>query len=300
MCLTNKSPDCWGNPAWLTDAAGFNTNLLWAPEGCKYRFYTPPMGPQQSCLRAGAGTGFLLLVGDSVTREYAKACLLFNLRPAKLVCQFANIALEGQHYSRDYADAVARTIVDNIVNNNAATFATNLGIHHMIGPCSTAQWAEFVGVFVDKWRARVVWAKGADPTAAGGAGAGEKKNTSYPGGKDPRLEAAVWLGPPTIHYARKGMGAQRAQQWDEIAWAALGPLGFRRLHALTPTRARQEATWDGLHYAAERGKRQTRQRNKAAKAYHWNGGVANMLFTMLLNVLCNSPAVAPPAPAPAA
>lgn len=273
MCATNSNQFCRGDPSWLSDACGYNVNMLWAPHDCKFNFYTPPQGPTRSCLMRN-GRGFLLMIGDSVTREYGMNCNLFNLRDARLLCLFNNIALEGQHYSSDYARAVVKVIIDSVKSNRASIFATNLGIHHMIGPCTTAQWVEFVDTFVASWKA---------------------SNASFfrPGETDPRspwqLEVAVWLGPPTIQYARKGMGAQRAALWDHLAWERLAPLGFKRLYAIAPTRARQEGTWDGLHYASEKGKVQSPWRNRNAPVLRWNGGIANMLFTMLLNVVCNRP-----------
>lgn len=287
-CRQPDSPLCAGDPSWLTDASAYNTDYLWVPDGCRYRYYSPPAGPRRACLAMGS-RGFLLLVGDSVTREYAKNCLQFDLRPARMQCLFANIALEGQHFSTDYARAVVDVIIENIKTNNAAVLATNLGIHHMIGPCSTAQWREFVALFVAAFQREVVWANVSGrqlQTAAGRAYGDGTLPAKYPKGQPPRLERAVWMGPPTIHYARKGMGLQRGHLWDEIAWAALEPLGFERLNALVPTASRQEGTWDGLHYASERNKVQTRWRNKHVAPRTWNGGVANTLFVMLLNLLC--------------
>jgi hypothetical protein len=311
----------------MTDAGGYNTDYVWVPNAggatqarrlpgpCRFQFWNPAVrasGPSASCVRASSPprTGFLYFVGDSVMREYAMACNHVSLAAAKLRCLYANIRLEGQHYSRDYAVSVANTMASNIVENDAAVFVTNLGMQHMIGPCTTAQWIEFVDAFVAAWRRRVRWAPGpfglADPLSADSLGnatsppstvsddviasGGGASAATYPAGAPPRLEVALWVGPPTIQYARKGMGAERARVWDELAWARLAPLGFRRMRSDVVTAARQEATWDGLHYAAERGKVQTRQRNKGARVYPWNGGVANMLLTMVINAVCNRPA----------
>jgi len=295
-CADRNNPFCFGNANWLTDAAAYNTDFLWAPTSCRYVFFDAPQGPAGSCLSVPESSRvFLLLVGDSVTREYTKNCLQFDLRKSRLHCLFANIALEGQHYSTDYARSVARVVVENIKTNNAGVFATNLGIHHMIGPCTTAQWREFVQLFVEEWKKDVVW----NPAAHGGAMVAatpasrsvnlEKQPfpNQYPKGTTvAKLERAIWIGPPTIHYARKGMGSQRAVLWDRIAWELLEPLGFERVRAVPPTSPRQEGTWDGLHYASERNKVQTRWRNRDATPRQWNGGVANMLFTMLLNLVC--------------
>jgi hypothetical protein len=219
-----------------------------------------------------------MLVGDSVTREYAMNCALFDLKAAKLECLFNNIAMEGKHYSKDYAIAVAKVIIDNIRTNNPSVFATNLGIHHVIGPCTTGQWTEFIDIFASLWRANITWASFSDEQQGGSV----ELKTKW------RLEKAIWLGPPTIQYARLGMGPQRAAEWDAIAWARLEPLGFQRLYAIAPTASREESTWDGLHYAAQKGKVQSPWRNKDVQPGKWNGGVANMLFTMLLNLICNS------------
>jgi hypothetical protein len=258
---------CSGDPTWLTDACGFNTELVWSPDSCRMRVYSPPQGPQQSCLKRGR-SGFFLFVGDSVAREYVQNCRLFDLRSAKLHCMFANIALEGQHYSLDYAKAVVKAMIDSLKQNRPGVLATNLGIHHMIGKSSTEQWIEFVDVFVAAWKAEAFQV--------------------LPIGTDQwLLEKAVWVGPPTIHYARHGMGHQRAVLWDEIAWRKLEPLGFIRLYAIAPTLSRTEATWDGLHYASYKGKVQSPWRNRAAPVLLWNGGVSNMLFNVLLNLICD-------------
>lgn len=258
---------CSGDPTWLTDACGFNNELVWVPDSCRMRVYSPPKGPTESCLKRGRG-GFLLFVGDSVAREYVQNCRLFDLRSAKLHCMFANIALEGQHYSLDYAKAVVKAMIDSLKQNRPGVLATNLGIHHMIGKSSTEQWVEFIDVFIAAWKAEAFQV--------------------LPVGTDQwLLEKAVWLGPPTIHYARHGMGHQRAVLWDEIAWRRLQPLGFIRLYAIAPTLSRTEATWDGLHYASYKGKVQSPWRNRNAPVLLWNGGVSNMLFNVLLNLACD-------------
>ncbi len=288
----------------------------------------------KSCLKHGEARAFLYIVGDSVMREYAKNCELLSLRSARLQCLFANIALEGQHFSNSYAESVAKTIVHNTRENNAGVFVTNLGLQHMIGPCTTKQWKIFVSYFVLYWKQQIVWQKGTaqqqqqnqkqqqegtlnkteqlqqqqDPDLSdikissgndnNGATEAEQESEKLQKfyfapkylrakGEYPKLEQAIWIGPPTIQYARKGMGAERAALWDEIAWRELEPLGFKRMKSIPATAARQEGTWDGLHYASAKGKVQTALKNKDAKIYRWNGGVANVLFTMLLNIICN-------------
>ena len=287
-----------GNPTWLADAAGLNGKFLWRPDACRYSFWNPPQGPTVACVRRQDEggqeyrSGALLLVGDSVTREYAKSCMQFDLGKAKLVCVFNNIALEGQHYSPSYASAVIENILDAIVREKAAVFATNLGIHHMIGPCHTYQWREFVQLFAAAFQRRlqqrtfsVMLPASTDSnnvTAAVRAASVPHHSQGVPF----TVEQLIWIGSPAIHYARRGMGFQRGVEWDEIAWEALRPIGFRRVNALPPTQSRQEGTWDGLHYAAERGKVQTPWRNKQAPVRSWNGGVSSMLFTMFLNLVC--------------
>ena len=413
------SPFCRGDPSWLSDAAGFNTGLVWVPlafgasakavasepssslstignsnggggdgialsddegqrlllatlpqnpppyltsyasssvaaaaegpsEGttaapyipCRYHIHSPPGGPPRSCLRVresnnkspytrgGSKHGATLtIVGDSVMREYGKNCGLYSLRGARLVCVFNNIVLEGQHYSRDYAKAVALNILQAATRNKAAFFATNLGIHHMVGPSTTAQWIEFVDIFAEMWR-KAAGERRQSPTDKPSSPAAEAEGSSPPPefhlaypeelaagevldpsslafspsssasleGSAPAppptnekffvMEKAIWIGPPAVHYARRGMCLQRAALWDQLAWERLAPLGFERLNAVAPTLARQEGTWDGLHYAAERGKVQTPLRDRGAAVRQWNGGVAAMLFTMLLNMVC--------------
>eukprot|EP00758_Cryptobia_borreli_P017810 Tbor_TRINITY_DN6225_c7_g3::TRINITY_DN6225_c7_g3_i3::g.1958::m.1958 len=34
----DNSRFCSGNPVWLTDAAGYNSGMLWAPRGCAYTY----------------------------------------------------------------------------------------------------------------------------------------------------------------------------------------------------------------------------------------------------------------------
>lgn len=324
------NPYCAGDSEWVSDASAYNTQYVWVPSerhfplvpACKYTYWSPPQGPARSCLRHGDGSrSFLYLVGDSVMREYAKSCELLSLRSAMLQCLYANIRLEGQHFSNSYAESVAKVIVTNIRENNAGIFASNLGLQHMIGPCTTKQWRIFVRYFVLFWKQQIVWAESAAPKPSDGGNkeddapidgeairlspsekqqprsADEKLEQFYFAPKylksrsdRPKLELAVWIGPPQIQYARKGMGAERAALWDEIAWQELEPLGFQRMRSIPPTQARQEGTWDGLHYASERNKVQTEWRNKEARVYKWQGGVANVLMTMLLNLICQRPA----------
>jgi hypothetical protein len=159
-------------------------------------------------------------------------------------------------------------MMEQIKLNKPGALATNLGIHHMIGKSTTDQWIEFIDTFVAAWKR-------------------ERLQILHIGTDEWLLEKAVWLGSPTIHYARHGMGFQRGKLWDQLAWERLEPLGFRRLYAIAPTLSRTEASWDGLHYAAQKGKVQSPWRNRNASVLPWNGGVSNMLFVMLLNLLCN-------------
>jgi hypothetical protein len=197
-------------------------------------------------------------VGDSVIREYYQNCLLFKLQDAGLTCNFENIVLKGQYYTESYATSVASVIAQNVKKANPVVFATNLGMMHVIGHATTRQWRYFVEEFASHWKK----------------------------GSQPNIVRKVWLGPPTIHYASQGMGAQRARKWDEVAWEVLSPLGFERLDAFTVTASREEASWDGLHLAAERGKTQSKVVHPNTPLRRWNGGVSSMLFAILLARVC--------------
>eukprot|EP00759_Apiculatamorpha_spiralis_P003594 PhF_6_TR11693/c0_g1_i1/m.18979 len=254
-CRGDNETYCSGDPSWLSDACGFNYQKVWVPDECRYHIYPPESGPQTQCVRR---RGLLTFVGDSIIREYFQNCLLHRLNGAGLACNFENIMLKGQFYSEPYAISVAEVIAKNAARTNPVVFATNLGMLHMIGHCTTAQWRFYVQQFANAWKA-------APPAGT---------------------ERMVWLGPPTIHYASKGMGAQRARKWDIAAWEVLKQIGFERLDAYTITAPREESSWDGLHNAAERGKKQTVVVYPSIPIRKWNGGVSGMLFAVLLNMLC--------------
>ena len=99
-----NSSFCTGDPSWLSDACGFNHEMVWAPRSCRYHIFPPDPGPRTQCL---ARSGHLTLVGDSVIREYYQNCLLFRLKDAGLTCNFENIVLRGQYYTESYATSVA-------------------------------------------------------------------------------------------------------------------------------------------------------------------------------------------------
>ena len=62
----------------------------------------------------------------------------------------------------------------------------------------------------------------------------------------------------------------RQRRWGRIAAAALKPAGWFVVNAEVPTAARPDSTNDGLHYHL-----------------FGNGGVASMVTTMMMNLLCN-------------
>eukprot|EP00760_Papus_ankaliazontas_P033615 PhM_4_TR6506/c0_g1_i1/m.15672 len=250
-----SNPYCDGDMKSITDACGFNYEMVWAPRTCRYRIFTLPDGPPRQC---GTRRGLIALVGDSVAREYAANCRMFSHHNSGLACHYENIVLHGAHYSDEYAAGVAKVMAQNAARVNPVMFATNLGMMHMIGYCTTAQWRYYVEQFAEEWV------------------------RNPPKG----VERKVWLGPPTIQYANLGMGAQRAKKWDDVAWGVLEPLGFVRLNAFAITASRQESTWDGLHYAAEAGKKQTIVKHSNVPVRKWNGGVAMMLYMVLLNLIC--------------
>eukprot|EP00758_Cryptobia_borreli_P017811 Tbor_TRINITY_DN6225_c7_g3::TRINITY_DN6225_c7_g3_i5::g.1959::m.1959 len=69
----DNSRFCSGNPVWLTDAAGYNSGMLWALTGSAYTYWTPPQGTTDSCVRLRGGRkgpGTVLLVGDPLIGEH--------------------------------------------------------------------------------------------------------------------------------------------------------------------------------------------------------------------------------------
>ncbi|KAH9588808.1 hypothetical protein LSM04_009364 [Trypanosoma melophagium] len=315
---------CYGNPISLTDACGHNNHLVWVPSTCRLRIFAMKSGgPSTGCLRVPPLQGrkaFMLLIGDSVMREYKSNCdaLRLGQRGSNLTCVFANIAPEGKYFSQSYAHSVVRSMIDNVENTRPlGVLVTNFGIQHMIGKATTSQWIMFVDAFVHEWCRRNVTVLRGPYTPMSPLGAPKalrddeidgsewqlymkKQNgrtltiinyteEEVKGQKFPAyMEWAIWLSPPTVHYARHGMTHQRELLWDRLAYERLRKIGFIRIDTMTPTLSRQEGSWDGLHHLSQYGKVQSAWRNRKAALHKFNGGVSFMLFLILTNVICFS------------
>eukprot|EP01065_Artemidia_motanka_P027530 TRINITY_DN32718_c0_g1_i1.p1 TRINITY_DN32718_c0_g1~~TRINITY_DN32718_c0_g1_i1.p1 ORF type:complete len:620 (+),score=181.78 TRINITY_DN32718_c0_g1_i1:58-1860(+) len=243
-----------GNPTWLTDACGFNNRLVWVPSKCKLAHWGPGQ-PPTDC--PGAGNTTVAVLGDSVAREYTMACK--QIRGGSLSCSHWHHKVEGKYYSKGYAAKVAVELVNRLNAEKPAALVTNLGMLHMIGPCHTDQWLDFVTMFRDEWRKR-----------------------------PPPVKRAIWVGSSRIHWAWLGMGPTRGIEWSTGAYRILETVGFEWLNADELTAAREDATWDGAHYSAELGHKQTVIRLKGVPKYKWNGGVANALLNAVANMLCHT------------
>eukprot|EP01060_Flectonema_neradi_P028416 TRINITY_DN3818_c1_g1_i1.p1 TRINITY_DN3818_c1_g1~~TRINITY_DN3818_c1_g1_i1.p1 ORF type:complete len:566 (+),score=78.59 TRINITY_DN3818_c1_g1_i1:74-1699(+) len=255
-CSTPQ-PYCAGNPWWLADAYGFNGEWLWAPDDCKYKMYSPPVGPLHQCFER---KGQFAIVGDSLAREYVQSCKLFylNNEPPGFHCDHWHMIIKGEFFSKDYARSVVKVVIDKIHSDKPVGIGVNLGMMHMVGMCNDTAWEFFVSHFAEQLQKRPV-------------GFNYRK---------------IWLGAPQVHYATLGMSEERATRWDEIALHYLSPLGFEYLNATAITYAREEGSWDGLHNAAEKGRKQSIVVNRKVKQFKWNGGIAHMLWIVLLNLLC--------------
>ncbi|ORC85030.1 putative GPI-anchored surface protein [Trypanosoma theileri] len=315
---------CYGNPNSLTDACGHNNHLVWVPSTCRLRIFARKSGgPSTGCLRVPPLQGrmsFMLLIGDSVMREYKSNCdaLRLGQRGSNLTCVFANIAPEGKYFSQKYAHSVVRAMIDNVENTRPlGVLVTNFGIQHMIGKATTSQWIMFVDAFIDEWCKRNVTVLRGPYTTMSPSGSPkfprgdemdgsewqlymdkqnrrsltiinytekEVKDRKFPA----YMEWAVWLSPPTVHYARHGMTHQRELLWDRLAYERLQKIGFIRIDTVIPTLSRQEGSWDGLHQLSQYGKVQSAWRNRKAATHKFNGGVSFMLFLILTNVICFS------------
>eukprot|EP01065_Artemidia_motanka_P015321 TRINITY_DN19182_c0_g1_i1.p1 TRINITY_DN19182_c0_g1~~TRINITY_DN19182_c0_g1_i1.p1 ORF type:complete len:626 (+),score=162.06 TRINITY_DN19182_c0_g1_i1:66-1943(+) len=254
MC-SQPQPYCGGNPWWLADAYGFNRELLWAPTSCHYKYYSPPHGPSHQCMER---RGVLGIIGDSIAREYVQNCKVFRMGSGGLACEHWHMIINGEFYSQSYVHDVTKVIIDKLHADKPVALAANFGIMHMIGMRNDSDWDYFMGHFAAEWA---------------------KRPPSFPLRK-------IWLGPPTIHYATRGMSQQRTQRWEQITLKHLEPLGWERLQAHPVTRMREEGSWDGLHNSAEKGRKQSKVRNKKVKEFKWNGGVSHTLWNVLLNMLC--------------
>lgn len=257
----SDSAICEGSPSLLNDVKPFNEDWIWVPERCHYRFWRHGSGPESPCT---SRPGTLLMMGDSTTREYAQNVALFNLKASGLTLSYANWRIEHKWYTQKMArDALVR-LGDELKAQRPVVLVVNLGPLHLIAGVTTTDW-EF---YVDQWAALFA-----------------RENTTFA----TFMERRFFLGLAAVHYATSDMSAQRLVRWTQYARARLVPLGFEFLDAWRVTAARPEATWDGVHYAAERGKAQMRhvRRGRQVPTFKWNGGVSVMLTTMLLNLLCN-------------
>ena len=255
-CSTPQ-PHCVGNPWWLADSYGFNGEWLWAPDNCKYTMYSPPTGPTKQCFDRKGPFG---IIGDSLAREYVQSCKLFHLNNEGpgFHCDHWHMIIKGEFFSKEYAKSVVKVIIDKIHSDKPVGIGVNLGMMHMVGMCNDSSWEFFVSHFADQLIKRPV---------------------SFSVRK-------IWLGAPQVHYATLGMSEERATRWDEIALKHLTPIGFEYLNATPITYAREEGSWDGLHNAAEKGRKQSIVVNRKVKQFKWNGGIAHMLWVVLLNLLC--------------
>ena len=258
-CL-DDSAVCVGDPALINDVKPFNENYLWAPLQCKMQFWKHGDGPKGNCT---SRPGTLLLMGDSTTREYAQNFRFFNMGKAGLKVVYANWRLEHQWYNRKMAKDALQGLAKELKQSKPVVLAANLGPLHLIAGLTTDDWK----YYVDQWHEAF---KDSQET-------------------HPFIERKIFLGPSTIHYATNAMSAQRMLLWISYAKEKLIPIGFEFIDAWTVTSSKPESSWDGVHYAAERGKAQMKHvlRAKSVPQYKWNGGVSVMLTTMLINLLCN-------------
>ncbi|KAJ9466716.1 putative GPI-anchored surface protein [Diplonema papillatum] len=249
-------PYCEGTPWWLSDAYAYNQEWLWAPKDCHYVLYSPTRGPGNRCFARQGSVG---IIGDSIAREYAQNCKLFHMwDEAGLRCEHWHMIIKGEAFSKQYANSVVKVVVDKVHTDKPVAIAANLGMMHMIGVCNDSAWEYFMSTFANELA---------------------RRPTSFPVRK-------IWLGAPQVHYATRGMSQHRTERWDAISMKHLKPLGFELLYATAVTRSREEGSWDGLHNAAEKGKKQSKVKNKRVKEWGWNGGISHMLWNVLLNMLC--------------
>lgn len=250
---------CQGDPSMLNDAKPFNENYLWAPATCRLRYWRYRAGPPSSCV---SRPGLMMLLGDSTTREYAQNLKLFDLSRTGLRPTYANWKLGWSYFNRQMAQTSLARLGDELLQSRPVVLVANLGPLHLIGGLSTDNWY----YYVDQWELLF--------------------QTQLSPAKAPFLEKKIFLGPAAIHYATNQMTAQRMLLWMSYARNKLEPLGFHVLEAWNMTVARPEGSWDGVHYAAERGKAQMRHVKRKKRLFKWNGGVSVMLTTVLLNLLC--------------
>lgn len=255
-----STPFCSGDPSLLNDAKPFNDDVLWAPFDCRLHYYKYQTGPSGPCTKR---RGTMLLMGDSTTREYAQSLRMFDLRATNLAVDYANWKLDWQYFSRHMAEKSVARLGKELEGSKPVVLVANLGPLHLIGGLKTDDW-EF---YVQQW---------------------EKL---FRGGSLSFIEKKIFLGPAAIHYATNDMTAQRMLNWMRYAYEKLSPLGFEYVAAWNMTEARAEASWDGVHYSAERGKAQMKHLRRRRKVFKWNGGVSVMLTNLLLNMLCPGTAV---------
>lgn len=246
---------CSGDPSLLNDAKPFNEDFLWAPLECRFHFYGYRQGPSRPCANR---KGPMLLMGDSTTREYAQNLKLFDLSKSNLQPSYANWKLDWQYFSRPMAEKSVARLGHELQGSRPVVLAANLGPLHLIGGLKTSEW-EF---YVDQW---------------------EKLFRT----QDLRfIEKKVFIGPAAVHYATNDMTAQRMMNWMSYAQKKLEPLGFQYVAAWNMTEGRPESSWDGVHYAAEKGKAQMKKIRRKRRVFKWNGGVSVMLTNALINFLC--------------
>lgn len=250
------TPYCSGNPSLLNDAKPFNEDYVWAPYRCRLHYYAYNDGPKGPC---ATRPGTMLLMGDSTTREYAQSLKLFNLRGTSLKVEYANWKLDWQYFSRPMAEKSVARLGQELRGTRPVILVANLGPLHLIGGLCSDDWR----YYVDQW-----------------------VKLFQPNGPLDFLEKKIFLGPAAIHYATNDMTAQRMLNWMAYAYQQLSPLGFEYVAAWNMTEARPEASWDGVHYSAERGKAQMKKLQRRRKVFKWNGGVSVMLTNLLLNMVC--------------
>ena len=202
----------------------------------------------------------MLLMGDSTTREYAQSLRLFDLSRTGLAVSYANWKLEWQFFSRRMAEESLQRLGQELKKTRPVVLVANLGPLHLIGGLKTSEWK----FYVDQW-AQMLKSNGLE-----------------------FVERKIFLGPAAIHYATNDMTAPRMLLWMKYAQEQLEPLGFELLDGWSVTQSRPESTWDGVHYAAERGKAQMKHIRRKRPVFKWNGGVSIMLATILLNMLCRN------------
>ena len=271
----------------MNDVAGLNRDWTWAPYSCRPHLYAP--AELAACFR-GCGYARWAFGGDSIVREHLQNLQLllsgYSAEGPDLpklkgeAISLAGLAVEGVHVAFDWAGfqipqpgpgAVlvvnaneAHMVAEDSALDAVAERDYKARLAHLAGLCAAAERCyAYMQPAVHSEKSHLL-----DRTGAGRGGWGPRVTER----RMARLRRWMREFADAVTVAAGGAAAlARAPDAKRL----------RFLDGLGPTRARPDATWDGMHYSMA-GENVSPEDHRS-----WAGGASVFITQMLLNDACS-------------